>query len=205
MSSHNWIEVQFGEKQELSPILVEHRPAYSVFDCQAFLPRIVLSIGGEQKRHFYRSIDLDDRVDQGAGVVLRPVQLATLILDCELHNQTRLDRVQGHCASSSANIPVFPPRLTFGKNYSAALCRAEASLNEESLSDRVCQVFTWLALERKDGSSVRAHLRLLSDYKVAWRDCTEEDLCFVCLVRPTSTTLDCKHRLCDACVVICGI
>jgi hypothetical protein len=36
MSAHNWIDVRFGEKHELSPILLEHRPAYSVFDCQAF-------------------------------------------------------------------------------------------------------------------------------------------------------------------------
>lgn len=94
MAFHDWIDVRFVEQQELSPILVEHRPAYSVFDYQAFQPRIVLSIGGVEKRHFYRSIDLDDRIHYGAGIRFRPMQLATLILDCELHNHTRLDSIQ---------------------------------------------------------------------------------------------------------------
>jgi hypothetical protein len=99
MAFHNWIDMRFGEQQELSPILVEHRPAYSVFDYQAFQPRIVLSIGGAEKRHFYRSIDLDDRLQCGAGILLRPVQLATLILDCELHNYTHFDSIQRHRSS----------------------------------------------------------------------------------------------------------
>jgi len=94
MSAHNWIDVRLGEKQELSPILVEHRPAYSVFDCQAFQPRIVLSIGGVEKRHFYRTIGLSDKIPVDAGILLRPLQLATLILDCELHNNSILNSAQ---------------------------------------------------------------------------------------------------------------
>jgi hypothetical protein len=96
MSAHTWIDVRFGEKHEASPILLEHRPAYSVFDCQAFQPRIVLSVGGAEKRHFYRSIGLGDKIPCEAGVLLRPVQLATLILDCELHNNARLGNIQQH-------------------------------------------------------------------------------------------------------------
>ncbi|KAH7231053.1 hypothetical protein BKA59DRAFT_409039, partial [Fusarium tricinctum] len=98
----------------------------------------------------------------------------------------------------------FPPRLTFEKTYRAALGQTESSLHEDGFSDQVYEKFIKLALERKNGSSAHAHLRLLNGYQHAWRDYTEETLCFVCLVRSASTALDCKHRLCDACVIICG-
>jgi hypothetical protein len=94
MAACKWIDVQFSGREEFRPTLVEHRTAYSVFDCQAFQPRVVLSIGGIEKRRFYRRINLNDAVDGNPGVLLRPVQLATLILDCELHNHNRLDVVQ---------------------------------------------------------------------------------------------------------------
>ncbi|KAH6869643.1 hypothetical protein B0T10DRAFT_523575 [Thelonectria olida] len=432
MASHNWIELRFGRQKELSPVITEHRRAYELFDHQAFQPRMVLSIGGVEKRHFYRSIELDERFPKGAGILFRPVQLATLILDCELHNQTRLDKIhdqysggemalhplqcsltpqspphkvaqfaldmywqllfpfastvllflddlggvgpvieilaswsrrarlraisapprilvifhwrnrseivsfesrlrtrlmctvsggedvvkagvnspiylQGENAFESVrliptwnaasefwsqteasfaarenagygfssqhlkhllqtavlrfskstghqldfhhavrlqnptsqqltetlvhfilsmkdanidHIPVmasaldldahppgmhfFPPHLTFDKNYRAALSRVERSLNEDGLLDQVRETFIRFALERQDGSSACAHLSLLREFQAAWRDCTEEEFCFVCLMRLASTKLECRHRLCDACVIICG-
>ncbi|EXL68287.1 hypothetical protein FOPG_15646 [Fusarium oxysporum f. sp. conglutinans race 2 54008] len=98
----------------------------------------------------------------------------------------------------------FAPQTTFGKTYRAAVSQAESLLNEDGLSDQVCQKFTQFSLERQGASSAHAHLRLLSKYQATWRDYAEGNLCFVCLVRPPSTTLDCHHRLCDACVMICG-
>ncbi|KAH7215393.1 hypothetical protein DER44DRAFT_764229 [Fusarium oxysporum] len=432
MSACKWIDVQFSGREEFCPTLVEHRPAYSVFDCQAFQPRVVLSIGGIEKRRFYRRINLNDAVDGNPGVLLRPVQLATLILDCELHNHNRLDAVQqyhsrgekvmhslqanlyrhgpshkiaqyafdmywqllypfastvllfiddlggvgpvieilalwarrarlstipapprilvlyhwrnrtemesfesrlrsrimctvsGTQANSQTGItsPIylqgemafesvqliptwkaasefpsqteesfaardaagygfssdhlkrllqtailqysqssgqqidfvqavrfcnppptqltekliqflsitkdaemdhvaviasaldldahppgmhfFAPQTTFGKTYRAAVSQVESLLNEDGLSDQVCKKFTQFSLERQGSSSAHAHLRLLSKYQATWRDYVEGNLCFVCLVRPPSTTLDCHHRLCDACVMICG-
>jgi hypothetical protein len=106
-------------------------------------------------------------------------------------------------AANVANL-VFPPHLTFRKTYRAALCQAESSL-ENGFLEKVCDKFIKFALERQNGSSVRAHLHLLDGYQSAWRDCTESNLCFVCVVGSASTTLDCKHRLCDACAVICGV
>ncbi|KAG9494967.1 hypothetical protein J7337_013196 [Fusarium musae] len=89
MAVPTWIDLQFGARGELRPILVEHRIAYKIFDGQAFHPRLVLAIGGAEKRHFYRALELDAHVP-GNGIFLRPVQLATLVIDCELHNQSTL-------------------------------------------------------------------------------------------------------------------
>ncbi|KAH7000879.1 hypothetical protein EDB80DRAFT_721123 [Ilyonectria destructans] len=430
MASRNWIELRFDGQGEFSPVLVEHRPAYELFDGQAFQPRVVLSIGSAEKRHFYRSIELDDASPHCAGILFRPAQLATLILDCELHNQTRVDKLERqyssgqmvlhhhlHCnltpyspphkvaqfaldmywqllfpfastvllflddlggvgpvieilaswsrrtrlrtisapprilvlfhwrnrtqiesfesrlrarlmctvsdavkngagstiylqgekafesvrliptwkaasefwpqteasfaardnagygfssehlkrllqtailqfgqstghpidfqravrlrnlpsprlaetlvhfilSTKNANINhfsvmasaldldahppgmhFFPPHLTFDKNYRAALSQAERSLNEDGLVNQVRERFIRFALERQYGSSARAHLCLLHEFQAAWRNCTEEEFCFVCLARLASTTLDCRHRLCGACVTICG-
>ncbi|EGU73044.1 hypothetical protein FOXB_16448 [Fusarium oxysporum f. sp. conglutinans Fo5176] len=391
--------------------------SYSVFDCQAFQPRVVLSIGGIEKRRFYRRINLNDAVDGNPGVLLRPVQLATLILDCELHNHNRLDVVQQYLSrgeevmhSLQVNLyrhgpshkiaqyafdmywqllypfastvllfiddlggvgPVIeilalwarrarlssiaaPPRILVlyhwrnrtemdsfesrlrsrimctvsgtqpysrtgitspiylqgemafesvqliptwkaasefpsqteesfaardaaGYGFSSdhlkrllqtailqysqssgqqidfvqavRVCnppptqltekliqflsttkdaemdhvaviasaldldahppgmhfsQAESLLNKDGLSDQVCKKFTQFSLERQGVSSAHAHLRLLRKYQATWRDYVEGNLCFVCLVRPPSTTLDCHHRLCDACVMIYG-
>ncbi|KAF5571961.1 patatin-like serine hydrolase [Fusarium phyllophilum] len=89
MAVPTWIDLQFGARGELRPILVEHRIAYKIFDGQAFHPRLVLAIGGAEKRHFYRTLELDAHVP-GNGIFLRPFQLATLLIDCELHNQSTL-------------------------------------------------------------------------------------------------------------------
>lgn len=455
MASYNWIELRCGTQHESSsPVIIEHRQAYKLFDQQAFQPRLILSIGGMEKRKFYHKIGLDERFPHGAGILFRPVQLATLILDCELHNQTRLEgtlgqypypgeqlvlhplqcpltphspshkfaqfaldmywqvlfpfastillflddlggagpvieilvswarrarrkaipapprvlivchwrnrteiatfesrlRIRLMCAVSdddaikgtindemsspinlpgenafesvrlipdwnaasefwrqtessfavredvgygfssehlkyllpiairqfgqsvghqidlqqavrSGNLPspqlaetlvrfilktmdadvnhvliiasaldldahppgmhckparnptnpvanpftraVFPPHLTFDKNYKAALCKVERSVNKESLSNQVRDTFVQVALDRQDGSSARAHLRLLREFQPAWRQCAEKEFCFVCLARRGSTELDCGHQLCDSCVTIC--
>ncbi|KAG4292492.1 hypothetical protein FPRO06_11980 [Fusarium proliferatum] len=89
MAVPTWIDLQFGARGELRPILVEHHIAYKIFDGQAFHPRLVLAIGGAEKRHFYRTLELDAHIP-GNGIFLRPVQLATLLIDCELHNQSTL-------------------------------------------------------------------------------------------------------------------
>lgn len=98
---------------------------------------------------------------------------------------------------------VFPPHLTFEKIYRSALCQAESFLGNGFL-EKVCENFIKFSMVRHNGSSALAHLRLIERYRSAWRDCTASNVCFVCVVGSASITLGCKHRLCDACVVICG-
>ncbi|CAG1966846.1 unnamed protein product [Fusarium graminearum] len=296
MSVHNWIDVRLGEKQELSPILVEHRPAYSIFDCQAFQPRIILSIRGVKKRHFYRTIGLGHKVPIDAGILLRPLQLATLILDsfeslrlvptwkaasefqCQTEESFALRDLAGYGFSSDHVKRFFQTAvLQFGQStgqqidfYQAVRFRnplqhqlAERLIRFVSATkdidlDYVTVIASALELDahppdmhcnsnrptvpvcelsfppapylREDlqvgvmlsgelfGKWISrkglrklykvfhalAHLRLIERYRSAWRDCTASNVCFVCVVRSASITLGCKHRLCDACVVICG-
>ena len=117
MPAPTWIDLRFGARGELRPILIEYRGAYEIFDDQAFHPKVVLSIGSTEKRHFHRSLDLDGQA-AGSGIHLRPIQLATVLIDCELHNQRRLDLCQpairgGHQNRHSlhcALIPHSPPQ-----------------------------------------------------------------------------------------------
>lgn len=80
----------------------------------------------------------------------------------------------------------------------------EEDTRQAGLKGQVREKFIELAMERKDGSSARAHSRLLGQFQSAWRSWTNNFICLLCLSRPAFNCLRCDHRFCDTCVIISG-
>lgn len=77
-----WLEVRCS-LPDRRPLLVEHRSAYTVFDDSQSPPRLIVAIGGNEKRSFLQCTRKTS-FEPSHGIALHAFSPATVIADCEL-------------------------------------------------------------------------------------------------------------------------
>ena len=91
MEARRWLELRSGASQYSGTILQEYRRAYEVFDTYDQPPRIILAIGGASKRQYLQHHSTSTaRCKTADNIAIRPFTSSTVLIDCELHNATRL-------------------------------------------------------------------------------------------------------------------
>ncbi|KAK3377651.1 hypothetical protein B0H63DRAFT_547212 [Podospora didyma] len=99
----------------------------------------------------------------------------------------------------------FCPDQTFDRFYGTMIFHVGKRVGDASLMTRVRARFAEIALERRHGSSVLSHVRLLHKFRAFWMECYCDTSCLVCLVRSPVKALTCGHQLCNTCIVTCGL
>lgn len=96
--SKTWLELRSGAPGLGGPFLQEHLSALQCFDhymhCR---PSLIITIGYHQKSRFLGDILHMDSHNMSEAIRMQPVPAADpcILLDCQLHRQTRFQRVKG--------------------------------------------------------------------------------------------------------------
>ncbi|KAM7197977.1 hypothetical protein V8F33_005244 [Rhypophila sp. PSN 637] len=91
MASVHWLELRIGSPGQ--SFLLEHLRAYKVFDQGESRPRMILAVGGEQKKSFFlKHYNVHGSRDQ--GVALRALSPSIVVADCWMHTAQLLRRAE---------------------------------------------------------------------------------------------------------------
>ncbi|KAM9873427.1 hypothetical protein VDGL01_12499, partial [Verticillium dahliae] len=102
----------------------------------------------------------------------------------------------------------FPPAMVYSELYEDKVRRAVSDLVPArcDLAPQIRERFVALASHNLKVSVAfaAAHKAVLRRGQASWLSVKSQDTCLVCAVHTPTKTLDCRHRLCNACTVICG-
>src|SRR6266699_1696045 len=108
-----WIQLRRGLPGLGGPFLVEYRSAYQVFDDSTSPPRLIVAIGGYEKRRFLHHA-LHSPIQTNEGIALRPLSSSTIVADCDLQDLCELQPIEHKQATSERNhhtLEHFPPQM----------------------------------------------------------------------------------------------
>lgn len=99
----------------------------------------------------------------------------------------------------------FPPHIVFDRLYFAPVMYCEEQLKFYGLVEMVRHSFITIATTDQALSldSAQAHLARIQG-NVAFRQSHSNENCAFCIVQGPSYTLDCHHRICEACIPVHG-